>query len=102
MKIQSKIAGFMHRAGAAELLSSGRIKPGAALDLRPEPTNKHDPGAVRIEHGDTLLGYVPRSENRLVGAALKRGIRVACRKSDFGFNATTIEWSDDDRGDPLS
>ena len=94
MTIWSKIAGFRHHDGAAELLSSGKIKAGAMLDLKPEPTNEHDPGAIRIEHGGVLLGYVPRVDNRLVGRAIKSGLKVTCRKSRLGFNATTIEWSD--------
>ena len=30
------------------------------IDLVPEPTNEYDPNAVRLYHGETMVGFVPK------------------------------------------
>lgn len=52
-------------AGAArfhdDVLQSRAVAPGAALGLRREPGNEHDPDAVAVLAGDAAqVGYVPR------------------------------------------
>lgn len=36
-----------------------RVKPGARLELVPEPTNPHNPRAIQIVSGGTQLGWLP-------------------------------------------
>ena len=52
------VAGAVHRPQA---LASDLAAPGAALTLRPEPANEHDPNAVAVDlSSGEPLGYVPR------------------------------------------
>lgn len=57
------------------------IREGDPLTLVREPDNRHDRNAIRIEWNGRQLGYVPRSENRALAAAMDRGQRLAARVS---------------------
>lgn len=54
------------------------------LELRREPNNKHDPNAVAVWHRcrrdgktrETMLGYVPRQDARVVARVLDSGVSV--------------------------
>ena len=100
MQLITKIAGYQHKAGAAELLAA-RVKTGMRLTLVPEPTNKYDKFAVRVQLGDQLLGYVPRERSEAVSRLIGYGVEMTCRKSHHGFNAIELEWSSQER-DPLA
>jgi len=54
------------------------IEEGDYLDLIPDPSNKFDPNAVRIEHNSTMLGYVPKKFSAEVSAALEIDPRFEC------------------------
>jgi hypothetical protein len=43
----------------AEALEAAELEPGAALELRRDPDNEHDPNAIQVCAGDQL-GWVPR------------------------------------------
>ena len=51
------IAGVQHHPGMREVIKD--LKVGTVLDLVPDPENKYDPNAVRIEYEENMLGYVP-------------------------------------------
>ena len=55
------------------------IRPGDKLLLKREPDNRHDANAIRVEWNGHQLGYVPRTENRALAAAMDRGERVEAR-----------------------
>lgn len=55
------------------------IRPGDKLTLVREPDNRHDAYAIRVEWNGRQLGYVPRSENRALAAAIDRGEAVEAR-----------------------
>lgn len=55
------------------------IRPGDRLTLVREPDNRHDLHAIRVEWNGRQLGYVPRSENRALAAAMDRGEAVEAR-----------------------
>ena len=57
------------------------IRAGDKLLLTREPDNRHDANAIRVEWNGQRLGYVPRSENRALAAAMDRGDRVEARVS---------------------
>ena len=61
-----EIAGFRHRAADPALL-----RDGVELRLVPEPTNPHDPAAIRVEAADTTVGYVNRLQTSSMAAWLK-------------------------------
>lgn len=58
------------------------LKEGNHLQLVPEPTNKFDPNAVRIEcftaDGDIMCGYVPKKFSSSVCAAIEVGNILEC------------------------
>ncbi|WP_153132075.1 HIRAN domain-containing protein [Dechloromonas hortensis] len=56
-----------------------QLQVGDALTLVREPDNRHDRHAIRVEWRGHKLGYVPRSENRSVAAAMDQGERPVAR-----------------------
>lgn len=51
---------------------------GQHLQLVPEPSNKFDPNAVRIECSDVMCGYVPMKFSSEVSAGLGIGLTLEC------------------------
>lgn len=64
------IAGFTYWDG---LEVFDELKIGTELTLEAEPTNGHDPNAVKILFGETMLGYIPRGENEEISKFLQLG-----------------------------
>ena len=52
------IAGVQHHPGMKEVIKD--LEVGNVLDLVPDPENKFDPNAVRIEYKGNMLGFVPK------------------------------------------
>jgi len=50
-----------------------QLRIGQELTLKPEPDNPFDHHAIQIWHGEHMLGYVPRSENRHMSKLLNAG-----------------------------
>ena len=73
---QVPLAGFQFHAGAAVW---DQLAEGDALTLTREPGNRHDPRAVRVSWRGVQLGYLPRSDNAAVAAAMDQGWRVTAR-----------------------
>lgn len=67
---------------------------GDSLLLIPEPTNKFDPNAVRIEYGrhdkQTMLGYVPKKFSSEVASAFEI-FRLECELVEFDKSAKPWE-----------
>ena len=69
-----EVAGHRHYASARPNLDEG-----IALDLVPEPSNRFDPMAVRIEAAGVLIGYVNRLQSRSVSVWLSQSdSQLAC------------------------
>jgi len=66
------------------------LDDGMELTLVPEPTNKYDPNAVRIEFDDTMLGYIPKQFSSEIAGALELGTELVCIITDF--NKTASPW----------
>ena len=73
---QVPLAGFQFHAGKVVW---DQLAEGDALTLAREPENRHDPNAVRVMWRELQLGYLPRSDNAAVAAALDQGWRVTAR-----------------------
>ena len=59
------------------------LEEGISLVMTPEPTNKYDPNAIKIEFLDKesnqiMLGYVPKKISSQVSAALEIGTEIEC------------------------
>lgn len=65
------VAGVKFRAGSGEHMAI-REDDGKWL-LQPEPTNQHDPHAVKVLHDGFHVGYVPRELSREVAALIADG-----------------------------
>lgn len=77
---QFYIAGVQHH----NLKSCLRyLKKGDALELVPEPSNKYDPNAIRIEHNEPdetfMTGYVPRKFSSEISGSIEIGKRLECK-----------------------
>jgi hypothetical protein len=64
------IAGFTYWDG---LDVFDKLRIGTELTLEAEPTNGHDPYAVKILLGEAMLGYIPRGENKEISKFLQLG-----------------------------
>lgn len=76
METRIVIVGTKHR-GAEALAALAALTKGAAITLRREPNNPHDPGAVACYSGETHLGYLPRAQYGEIRDALDIGKIVA-------------------------
>lgn len=59
----------------------GSLRVGDELELVREPSNPHDPHAVRVLWRGVMLGYVPKRENAGLARALDRGDVLRARIS---------------------
>jgi hypothetical protein len=66
------IAGFTYYEGA---LSFNKLKIGKQVVLKLEEDNKFDARAVAIYHQACKLGFVPKSDNRIIYKLLKMGMQ---------------------------
>jgi HIRAN domain-containing protein len=73
---QVPLAGFQYHAGKVVW---EQLAEGDALTLTREPDNRHDPQAVRVSWREVQLGYLPRSDNAAVAAAMDQGWWVTAR-----------------------
>lgn len=78
------IAGVQHHQ-MHKVLS--KLKNDNYLQLVPEPTNKFDPNAIRIEyystHEEVMCGYVPKKFSSEVCAAIEVGKHLKCVITEF-------------------
>ncbi|ATA72759.1 MULTISPECIES: HIRAN domain-containing protein [Capnocytophaga] len=64
------IAGFTYWDGVDVI---DELKVGTVLQLEAEPTNGYDANAVKILYGNTMLGYIPRTDNKDITKFLQLG-----------------------------
>jgi hypothetical protein len=70
------VAGFQYYNGP-QLIPA--LKPSALLSLEAEPTNPHDRYAVQISYQGSMIGYVPRSDNKHISRLLCQGATLKCK-----------------------
>ena len=100
MKRQFFIAGVQFRPRHEIDTAAREMKVGMRLGLVPEPENKFDPNAVKIEYitetenfdtVSTFLGYVPKKFSSEVSAMLGIGAPVICTVDEVNPSAKTYE-----------
>jgi hypothetical protein len=69
------VAGFYYYKGP-EIVDT--MKLGEILDMKPDPDNIHDKYAVELHYKDTIIGYIPRSDNRHISRLLQQGLNMVC------------------------
>jgi hypothetical protein len=67
---------WSHHAGPT---IQSTLRVGDALTLVREPHHPHDPRTVRLDHGDTTIGYIPSAINHEAAARLDEGTRLDAR-----------------------
>lgn len=70
MKHTAYIAGAKFRDADAYLKA---LPDGTAFALEAEPTNQHDPNAVKVLHDGRHVGYVPRDLSAEVAKLMEQG-----------------------------
>jgi hypothetical protein len=83
------IAGVQHHPGMKKVC--GVMEEGNRLLLIPEPSNKFDPNAVRIEYAKmdgeaVMLGYVPKIYSSAISASIAIGKSLECILVKFSIN----------------
>ena len=69
------VAGFYYYKGP-EIVQ--KMEAGEILNMKPEPKNVHDKYAVELHHKGTMIGYIPRSDNRHISRLLQQGLNMVC------------------------
>lgn len=67
------------------------IAEGDHLTLVPEPSNKFDPNAVKIEFLGAMLGYIPKKHSSEVCAMIDVGKELECVLTKLNKNAKPWE-----------
>ena len=76
------VAGESHYQEALRAITKGESRVETTAALIPEPSNPHDPNAVRVEIEEKLVGYLPRvaavAYGPLVTEPAERGRTAVC------------------------
>ena len=76
------VAGESHYQEALHEIAKGEQRLEVTAALIPEPSNPHDPNAVRVEIDGKLVGYLPRAAAVAYGPLIKepadRGRTAVC------------------------
>lgn len=73
--LKIRVAGSYYVANIEEIFKD--LTEGQRLDLYREPENPYDQNAIRVEDGlGRKLGYVPRSENKVIARLMDGGKRL--------------------------
>lgn len=63
--------------GPSRTFGINLLRPGDPVELRPEPSNKHDGNAIAIyEAGGIKLGYVPADKCQWLHSTMARGVEL--------------------------
>jgi hypothetical protein len=103
MRIDAAIAGATFREEGTEIVTG--LPVGQRYHLEREPSNPHDPNAVKVlvedyQYGRRKprtyhLGYIPRKWSGTVSAALKNNqLHVWATKQDNNWGTISISWVD--------
>lgn len=74
--IKTSIAGVYY-ANSLSILKT--LSPNTPLNLKPEPTNPHDPNAIEVIYQETKLGYIRRNLNMDLLRITNEGRSILCK-----------------------
>ena len=80
------VAGFYFYDGP-NLLE--KIKPGGILSMKINPDNIEDEYAVELHFKDTMIGHIPRSDNKHIFRLIKQGKDLVCTIREIDPDAET-------------
>jgi hypothetical protein len=67
------IVGFQYYEGTEQ---EKNLKENLALTLQRQPENPHDFFAVEVYHKEYKLGYLPRTDNRIIARMMDQGVKI--------------------------
>ena len=70
------IAGFQYYKG---LQLEPHLKQDDTLELKRDPKNKYDRYAVEVSHKTQKLGYLPRTDNKIIARMLDQGLTLKAK-----------------------
>lgn len=73
---------FREREGIPAFLWSEEVPIGAEIEFEREPSNPHDPSAIKVLHNGTHMGYIERSQACFIAPHLDGGAAYTCRVTD--------------------
>lgn len=87
------IAGFAYHDGP---LVRNQLRVDDSLEVRADFSNPHDRHAIGLWHQGSMIGYVPRSENRHLARLIQQGASLHARILELppgadAWNAVRIE-----------
>ena len=65
------------------------MNAGDKLDLVPEPSNPHDPNAIKIKYNGVMLGYVPRKYSQEIAPWINPEANCTCTVIETDPGAST-------------
>ena len=80
------VAGFFFYEGRTLL---EKMKPGDTLTMKPNAENMEDEYAVQLHFEDTMIGHIPRSDNKHIFRLIEQGKDLVCTISEIDPDAET-------------
>lgn len=95
MKTLVALVGTKYR-GAEMLALLASLPQGEPLELRREVNNKHDVNAVQVWARGSLIGYIPKTQNRDIALAMDAASVVPGKLAIDGGKQPLIEIDEED------
>ena len=80
------VAGFFFYEGRTLL---EKMKPGDILTMKPNAENMEDEYAVQLHFKDTMIGHIPRSDNKHIFRLIEQGKDLVCTIREIDPDAET-------------
>ena len=80
------VAGFFFYEGRTFL---EKMKPGDTLTMKPNAENIEDEYAVQLHFKDTMIGHIPRSDNKHIFRLIEQGKDLVCTIREIDPDAET-------------
>ena len=80
------VAGFFFYEGRTFL---EKMKPGDTLTMKPNAENIEDEYAVELHFKDTMIGHIPRSDNKHIFRLIEQGKDLVCTIREIDPDADT-------------
>ena len=58
----------------------------SSLTLKREPTNPYDTNAIEVYYKEFKLGYIPRTENKLIAKMMDQNIRIVAKVTKYNVD----------------
>ena len=56
------------------------------LSLKRDPTNEYDKNAIEVYSNELKIGYIPRTENKVISNMMKQDVQIVAKITKFNPN----------------